>query len=154
MIPASIDLTKTTQIGFLTHNIVETTKKWAEYLHTEVPEIITSAEYELTKAVYRGRPCYARIYQSFFQLDNIQIELIQPVDDQPSIWRECLDQNGEGLHHIAFLCINMAEMIKAYEDEGMILLQKGEYKGGRYAYLDNRRNTKLIIELLENDERP
>jgi pimeloyl-CoA synthetase len=33
----------------------------------------------------------------------------------------------------------------------MPLLQKGEYTGGRYAYIDASRDLKVIIELLEND---
>jgi methylmalonyl-CoA/ethylmalonyl-CoA epimerase len=34
----------------------------------------------------------------------------------------------------------------------MPLLQKGEYTGGRYAYIDTLRDLKVIIELLENDK--
>jgi len=43
----------------------------------------------------------ARCLQAFFELGSVQIELIQP-DENPSVWREDLDKNGEGIHHIAF----------------------------------------------------
>lgn len=33
----------------------------------------------------------------------------------------------------------------------MTLLQKGEYTGGRYAYMDTFGDLKTLVELLEND---
>ena len=38
------------------------------------------------------------------------------------------------------------------ERERMPLLQKGEYAGGRYAYIDTLKDLKVIVELLENDK--
>lgn len=139
------------QIGYLVKDIHEATAKTAAFYGVETPEIFTTADYSQTQAQYRGQPCYGRIYQSFFNLDNIQMELIQPMDDSPSIWRECLDADGEGLHHIAFIVEGMADAIAHFEQNGAPLVQKGEYKGGRYAYLDDRANSKMIVELLEND---
>jgi hypothetical protein len=45
----------------------------------------------------------------------------------------------------------MKEKIINLEKNGMPLLQKGEYKDGRYAYMDCEKDLKLIVELLEND---
>ena len=45
----------------------------------------------------------------------------------------------------------MKEKISALEQEKMPLLQKGEYTGGRYAYMDSTKDLKVILELLEND---
>ncbi|MGI5959260.1 MAG: VOC family protein [Massiliimalia sp.] len=141
------------QVGFLTWDIEKTTRKWAEFLHTEVPPIHTCDTYEKTKAEYRGAPCYGRVYQSFFEMDNIQIELIQPMDfETPSYWLECLKEKGEGLHHIAYEVKDMKANIEKFEQQGMVLTQKGEYPGGRYAYLDDLKGTTLILELLENDD--
>lgn len=147
----TIDTDNIRQIGILTNDIEQATRQTAVFLKSPVPAIMTSQGYEQTRAVYRGAPCTARIYQSFFNLENIQIELIQPMDDTPSIWKECLDKDGEGLHHIAFQVKNMAEAIADLEAQGVPLLQKGEYPGGRYAYLDDREKRKVIVELLEND---
>jgi Glyoxalase/Bleomycin resistance protein/Dioxygenase superfamily len=79
------------------------------------------------------------------------LELIEP-DENPSTWRESLDKNGEGPHHIAFVVEGMKEKIDALEGRKMSLLQKGEYTGGRYAYVDTLKDLKVIIELLENDK--
>ena len=45
----------------------------------------------------------------------------------------------------------MKEKIAVLERNGMPLLQKGEYTGGRYAYIDANKTLKTVIELLEND---
>ena len=83
-------------------------------------------------------------------MGSLHLELIEP-DHHPSTWRESLDRNGEGPHHIAFVIKGMKEKIAVLERNQMPLLQKGEYTGGRYAYVDTVRDLKVIIELLEND---
>ncbi|HET9524296.1 MAG TPA: hypothetical protein VFO90_08690 [Terrimicrobiaceae bacterium] len=46
----------------------------------------------------------------------------------------------------------MKDKIAALERNQMPLLQRGEYTGGRYAYIDTLGELKVIIELLENDK--
>lgn len=138
------------QIGILTHNIQDTAEKWAKFLGIPVPTVSLSNGYDKTAAEYYGKPCYGKCYQAFINFENIQIEFIQP-DEEASIWRECLDRNGEGLHHLAFSVKNMAENVRIAEEKGWDLQQKGEYEGGRYAYVDSRDDLKIITEYLEDD---
>jgi methylmalonyl-CoA/ethylmalonyl-CoA epimerase len=83
-------------------------------------------------------------------MGSLQLELIEP-DQHPSTWREYLDVHGEGPHHIAFVIEGMKEKITLMEGNQMPLIQKGEYTGGRYAYMDTFKDLKIIFELLEND---
>ncbi|MBO4407173.1 MAG: VOC family protein [Clostridia bacterium] len=139
------------QFAILCRDIRKTTEAWAKFLGVETPSIVTTAPYEETQAVYRGEPCRARIYQSFFNFGNIQFELISPMDDTPSVWLEYLEKNGEGLHHIAFGCKNLKETTKKLSEDGFPTVAAGEYKGGRYAYVDSVKDLTLMLELLEND---
>ncbi|MGB9863938.1 MAG: VOC family protein, partial [Candidatus Saccharicenans sp.] len=86
---------------------------------------------------------------AFFRLKNITIELIEPVGG-PSTWREFLEQHGEGVHHLAFEVKGMEAKVKALAAMGLPLLQKGDYEGGRYAYVDGTGCLAVILELLEN----
>jgi 4-hydroxyphenylpyruvate dioxygenase-like putative hemolysin len=86
----------------------------------------------------------------FFNLDNIQLEFIEP-DDNASNWRDTLNSKGEGFHHIAFGVKGMKEQLDLFEKNGVSLVQKGEYTGGRYAFLDSIDQYKIMFELLEND---
>ena len=139
------------QVAILCRDIKKTTEAWAKFLGVPGPPIIPTAPYEKTQAVYRGEPCHARIYQSFFSFENIQYELISPMDDTPSVWLEYLEKNGEGLHHIAFGVKNMKETLEKLDAEGMPTVAKGEYTGGRYAYIDSVDQLTMMLELLEND---
>ena len=81
---------------------------------------------------------------------GLDIELIEP-DTEPSTWREHLDSRGEGVHHIAFVIDGMKQKVADLEAHGFPLQQKGEYTGGRYAYIETAKTLKTIVELLEND---
>lgn len=54
---------------------------------------------------------------------TLEVELLEP-DHEPSVWRQALEQNGEGLHHVAFHIEGMEEMIRRGESQGMKLLQR------------------------------
>jgi 4-hydroxyphenylpyruvate dioxygenase-like putative hemolysin len=140
-----------TQIGILVNDIEKTCQKYAEFLGVENPGFKITNVYNEARTEFKGKPTAARAKLAFFKVgENLSIELIEP-DHQPSTWRESLDINGEGVHHIAFVINGMKEKIINLEKNGMPLLQKGEYKDGRYAYMDCEKDLKLIVELLEND---
>lgn len=142
------------QIGFLVKDIEKTKKEFARFFDVPEPETVNSGEYEITKTKYRGKPAPgAKCFMTFFYFGDLQMELIQP-NEEPSIWREHLEEFGEGIHHISFKVKGMKKTIEACEGWGMHLLQKGEYRrgNGRYAFLDALESLKVVIELLESDE--
>jgi 4-hydroxyphenylpyruvate dioxygenase-like putative hemolysin len=83
-------------------------------------------------------------------MGSVQLELIEPVG-APSTWQAFRDEHGEGVHHIAFQIKGMETQVGLLADRDMSLIQRGEYTGGRYAYIDGTAQLKLILELLEND---
>jgi catechol 2,3-dioxygenase-like lactoylglutathione lyase family enzyme len=138
------------QIGIIVRDIEKTAKDFAEFFGVEVPQIIETEEYEKTHTEYRGKPTNARAKLTFFRnFKNIEIELIEP-DENPSTWREFLETHGEGIHHIGVFVKNMDEKIENLRKEGIEFVQKGDYTGGRYAYMDSTDKLKFILELLEN----
>jgi hypothetical protein len=46
----------------------------------------------------------------------------------------------------------MGERLAYLDARGVRLIQRGEYTGGRYAYVDGGSTLGAILELLENDE--
>jgi methylmalonyl-CoA/ethylmalonyl-CoA epimerase len=140
-----------TQIGILVNDIEKASQKYADFLGVKNPGYKVTDVYDQARTGFRGKPTPARSKLAFFKVgENLSIELIEP-DHEPSTWRESLDKNGEGVHHIAFVIDGMKEKILTLEKNKMPLLQKGEYKGGRYAYVDCFHDLKVIVELLEND---
>ena len=140
-----------TQIGFVVNDIEKTSQAFADFLGVEKPQWSLTDTIDKTHGEFNGQPCPARAKLAFFHVgETLDIELIEP-DETPSVWRNVLNEKGEGVHHIAFVVNGMKEKILALEGNGMKLLQRGEYTGGRYAYIDCVDQLKTIVVLLEND---
>lgn len=141
-----------TQIGILCHDIDKTAQEYADLFGIDKPEIVMTGTQDIANTVYLGESTPARTKQAFFHVGpNIDIELLEP-DHEPSTWRHDLDTYGEGIHHIAFVINGMKKIVEKFERNGMKEIQKGEWIGGRYSYIDARDKLKLTLELLEIDK--
>lgn len=139
------------QVGIIVRDIESTARAWSEILGLPMPEIIVTDTVEKTRAEYKGRPTSARARLAFFHLGQLDVELIEPIDE-PSTWKDQLDRHGDSLHHIAFEIKDMPEKTAHLDSQGVPLIQRGEYEGGRYAYFDGTARLGTIVELLENDD--
>ena len=139
-----------TQIGIIVRDIEATAQAYADLLGVEVPQWILTDSEDMAQTRYLGEPTQARAKLAFFDMGSVQLELIEPVG-APSTWQAFLDEHGEGVHHIAFQIKGMENQVGLLADKDMPLVQRGEYTGGRYAYIDGTAQLKLILELLEND---
>jgi methylmalonyl-CoA/ethylmalonyl-CoA epimerase len=138
-----------TQIGIIVKDIEKTSQAFADFLGVEKPDYVVTGALEDAHTEYRGESSKARAKLAFFNVGSLDIELIEP-DNEPSTWREFLDEHGEGVHHIAFNIEGMPGKVMKLEKNNMNLVQKGDYEGGRYAYIDSIKDLKVMIELLEN----
>lgn len=139
-----------TQIGLLVHDIEAVSQAYADFFGLEKPEWFWTDTADRAQTEFNGQSSEARAKLAFFDMGSLQLELIEP-DHHPSTWREHLDAHGEGVHHIALIIEGMKEKVTLMEGQGMKLVQKGEYTGGRYAYMDTFHELKVMLELLEND---
>jgi predicted enzyme related to lactoylglutathione lyase len=146
----SLDTKVVTQIGIVVKDIDKAGKAYADLFGMEKPEPIITDKYEKTNAHYRGEPMKARAKLAFIRLENITIELIEPVGG-PSTWQEFLKENGEGVHHIAFDVKGMDKTIGMLEKKGGNLVQRGNFTGGSYSYVEMEEELKVILELLTSD---
>ena len=137
------------QIGLIVENVEETAGKWAELFGLDAPEIILTDGLERAHTTYRGKPSGAQAKLAFFQMGPISVELIEPVGGGPSTWREFLEKNGPGLHHIGLKVKNTDEIASQLSKKGIHILQQGDYTGGRYTYLDSGPLLGTVLELLE-----
>lgn len=139
-----------TQIGIIVRDIEVKARAWSEILGLPMPNIIITDTADKTQAEYNGKPTTARAKLAFFHMGQLDVELIEPIDG-PSTWKDQLDQHGDSLHHIAIQIKGMQEKVAYLDSKGVPLLQRGEYTGGRYAYLDGIAQLGTVLELLEND---
>jgi methylmalonyl-CoA epimerase len=140
---------RVTQIGIVVHDIENASQAYAEFLGVDKPQWFLTDTVDKAHTVFKGDSTEARAKLAFFEMENITIELIEPVGG-PSTWQEFLENRGEGIHHIAFEIKDMDKKIELLTAGGISLLQKGDYEGGRYSYMDAGSKLGLILELLEN----
>ena len=146
----ALGTTTMTQVGLIVRDIETRARAWADVLGLPVPEIIMTDTVDLAHAEYQGEATPARAKLAFFHLGQVDLELIEPIGG-PSTWQDQLDQHGESLHHIAFVVQGMKEKVAYLKAKGIPLIQRGDYTGGRYAYVDGRAQLGAVLELLAND---
>jgi len=142
-----------TQVALVVNDIEKSKKRFAEFFGVDVPPTIGAGNFAITKTEVKGKPSPdAKCSMAFFSVGNgVSLELIEP-NETPSVWRDFLNERGEGIHHIAFGVKGMEIVIKSCEDFGMTLVQKGNYGDGSgcYSYLEGGEGLPLILELLES----
>ena len=146
----ALGTTTVTQVGIIVRDIETKARAWADVLGLPMPEIITTGTVDLAHTEYQGESTPARAKLAFFHLGQVDLELIEPIDG-PSTWKDQLDQHGESLHHIAFVIKGMKEKVAYLDSKGIPLIQRGDYSGGRYAYVAGTVQLGAVLELLEND---
>lgn len=139
-----------TQVAFVVENLDEAAVRFGELLNLELPPKIKSGAPKVTQVEYKKEPTEADAVFMFFKTPTIEVELIQP-GERPSIWKDHLEQNGEGIHHISLEVENLEERLPVLQKQGYDVIQRGKFWNGdgQYAYLDTKEEFKVIIELLE-----
>jgi catechol 2,3-dioxygenase-like lactoylglutathione lyase family enzyme len=141
------DLKRVTQIAIVVRDIEKAGAIWSKLLGLKKPSIVETEGPETTHMTFRGKPSKGRARLCFLNLENLVLELIQPVDG-PSTWQDFLDRRGEGIHHIAFHVGNLEKTLERLGKIGIKPEQKGDFEGGCYVYTDSKNELGAIIELL------
>ncbi len=87
---------------------------------------------------------------------GVDFELIEPLEG-PSIYKEFLQQRGEGVHHI--LCerpgAGPGELLAELEGQGLVNVMGGEVGDNlSYQYLDGEAELGIVIETYRGDVEP
>jgi catechol 2,3-dioxygenase-like lactoylglutathione lyase family enzyme len=150
MTEASFGPATLTQVAIIVRDIEAAARAWSEILGLPMPSIIITDTVDTAHTEYRGQPTPARAKLAFIKMGQVDLELIEPID-APSTWKDQLDQHGDSLHHIAFRVKGMQDKLAYLDSKGVPLVQRGDYTGGRYAYVDGSARLGCVVELLEND---
>ncbi|MFN8470975.1 MAG: VOC family protein [Anaerolineae bacterium] len=143
--------TTVAQVAIVVRDIEAAAQRYADILGLPVPQVIITKPGEQVNMTYRGQPSNAQAKLAFFNLGQVQLELIEPMGGE-SIWQEALDQNGESVHHIAFWVEGMQRSVDFLKSRGIGMSQRGDMgqqNEGQYAYFDSNAQLGVAIELLE-----
>lgn len=146
----SLELPRVGQLGFIVHDVQVSRpsfasafnlKTWYEPQYSErkfkVGSEMIELDFNLTFA-YSGKQ---------------QIELVEEKSQSAATFRNYLETNGPGLHHLGFYIPDLETKLKLVEKLGLDILLEGQFTtagGGntRFVYLDTRPQCGIIIELI------
>jgi hypothetical protein len=121
----------------------------AEWTAKGVGPFLTMSKVTLGGYVYEGRPSKPKIDVAFSQQGDLQIELIQPINDQPSAYRDFLAAGGSGAHHDGWFCEDYGSEVDAATRAGRSELQRGDWGGLHFVYFHPLPGEQRIAELIE-----
>ena len=100
-------------------------------------------------STYRGSPSDPTVSMAFANSGDLQVELITPEDDVPSVYREFLDAGHEGLHHHAWWAEDFGAVAQAATAVGWQTAMRGNVNGmADFAYFEVAASVPLV-EVME-----
>ena len=87
---------------------------------------------------YRGEQSQADITIAMGFAGHMLIELIQPLDNNPSVYRETIAHRGYGFHHFGLACADVDAASLEYQARGYVeAFRAAVPTGGEVVYLDD-----------------
>ena len=99
---------------------------------------------------YRGQPSYAVFSLALAYWGDLQVELIRPENDAPSLYRGRDAVGGDTLHHVCVLTDDIAEARRIADAAGAAVLVEAKVgDDGAVLYLDSGGGPGSIVEVLQ-----
>ena len=102
------------------------------------------------RQVYRGQPATTALAIALGYAGDMQFEVIQQLDDSPSVYREWVERRGYGLHHFGMAVTDYPAALAHYQGSGRTLVYEAEVvHGAHVGYFDADDHAPAMIELIE-----
>ncbi len=100
--------------------------------------------------IYRGEESLADVTLAMGFAGHMLIELIQPLDEHPSVYKETRELRGFGFHHLGIACADVDASSVDYQRRGYVEAYRAAVPtGGEVIYLDDGTGpAQGFIELL------
>lgn len=136
------------QIGYVVEDIERAMWHWVKVMG--IGPWFFAERVPIRNYTYRGQAYEIHNAVALANSGALQVELIQPRSDTPSMYREFLKAGGGGLHHVAFWTERFDEDLAAMLAAGFRIEMGGEVgEHGRFVYFDRAAHLGTVIELSE-----
>jgi methylmalonyl-CoA/ethylmalonyl-CoA epimerase len=135
------------QVLIVSKDVEKTARALADLFGCDVPPAVILDPESIAHAKYRGRPTKTRAKViPFYNPGGVDVEIIQP-DGEPSIWRELLEKEGEGIGHIGIMVDDMAEAVEFMKAKGYPVAHQASFTGGCYTIFDTKKRLGVNVML-------
>lgn len=113
----------------------------------------THGGYEHCNTQYMGKPTDGSGHNYLLKMGQVDVEFIEPVGDEPSIWKDYLvDHPKGGIHHMAWLVRDTEKYTEFLASQDTPKIAEGVWETGRYTYYDTK-EMGFFMEALEYFDR-
>ena len=121
------------QLGYVVKDLEKAAWSWVE--KTGVGPWTVFPQMTLDYFNYLGEPSEVEIGIAMAFTGSIQIELIQQHNEAPSMYRDFMNDRGEGIQHLCFYPEDYDSALASLTGNGMRVGQDGAIRGMRFSYL-------------------
>lgn len=141
------DLGPIMQLAFVPDDFDAALEHWTQVMGVGPFYLVENIHLDGMK--YRGAPTDAVFTLALAYWGAMQIELIRPDNDAPSIYRGEYGSTGNGLHHVCILVDDIAPAYAACAAHGAEIVIEGEFGGKKVIYADPGGGAGALVEVLE-----
>jgi hypothetical protein len=140
------------QLGYVVDDVERSMAHWTRQLGVGPFYFLPSPP--MQGLTYRGRATGARIAVALSFSGPLQVELIQPLDDEPTPYRDFLAGHGTGMHHVARFVDDYDDAVARYAARGIepYFGGRGLTEKQRFCYFDTETHGGTVSELIETVE--
>jgi hypothetical protein len=145
--PRLAQLGKAAQIAFVTTDPEPELKRWTTTFGAGPFFLIENLRFNYTK--YRGASSDITIDAYLANWGDMQVEVIRPHDDAPSVYTEWLQVGGTGVHHLAMRVDDLETARRTIEAAGLDVTQESAaYNGKPFFYVQMG---DIYLEIIQPD---
>ena len=144
------DLGEVMQLAFVPADFDAAVKHWTQVMGAGPFFLMEGIHLEGMK--YKGAPTDAVFDLALAYWGDIQIELIRPRDDHPSIYSGEYADVGDGVHHVCILVNDIAEAYATCERVGAEIVIEGALGDSKVIYVDPGSGPGRLVEILQQGE--
>lgn len=133
------------QVAYVVNNLDEAIDNWHSQFGITPFAVVRECS-PFNGATYRGKPMGEVVLNlGFAYIGDIQLELIEQVNDTPSIYREALEGGAHSLHHY---CVAVEDYESAYKHASENGFTTVVDNNGGMAYMESDKIPGLILEII------
>ncbi|WP_374575284.1 VOC family protein [Phenylobacterium sp.] len=135
------------QNGYVVRDIEAAMRHWVEVMGVGPWFYIDRVQTDWFR--HRGADSAVEMSIALANSGDLQIELIQPRNEAPSLYKEFLDAGREGLQHLAYWTTDYQGLYDRALGLGYTVGHEGQIGGpqGRFAYFDTEAHPGTVIEI-------
>lgn len=137
------------QVAIVTWDLQKTMENYTRLLGWGPWNVYRHEPPRLHDTTLAGDPVDYTMLGAETHVGDLGFEILQPLEG-PSIYREWLEQHGEGFHHLAVMLHDIDEstaLKERFAEQGMRVLMSGQIgETIEFFYVDTEPSLKIIVE--------